>query len=735
MKDSLVIVESPTKVKTLGKFLGNNYLIRSTKGHIIDLPQKELGIKIENNFKPKYVIIKGREKILREIKTIVSKVKKIYLATDPDREGEAICFHLYEQLKKYTNGVFHRILFNEITKDAVLYAIKYPQKINQNKVEAQQARRLLDRLVGYKISPLLWQSVKGELSAGRVQSVATRLICEREDVIEKFIPKEYWEITAKLETEEKKQFEASLIKIDSKKISISDETTAKEYVEKLKTKKFLVDKIKCKQVKKRPAPPFITSTLQQEATRKLHFSVQKTMFIAQQLYEGVKLGKEGMVGLITYMRTDSTRIAFSAIEEVREYIKEKFDKIFLPLKPNYYKKTGSQDAHESIRPTLTKREPEILKSYLSNDQFALYTLIWQRFVASQMKEAIYDITTVDIKADNFLLRVSGKIIRFKGFIELYLENTENIQQSKEKEILLLPLKEKEQLILKELNPSQHFTQPPPRFTEASLVKELEENGIGRPSTYAPIISTLLERKYVEKERGKFIPTELGKLVNTILVENFPKIFKINFTAYLEEELDKVARGEVPWVKLLKDFYQPFNKELLKAQKNIKQIKKNLEEETGEICEICGKKMIKKWGRYGKFITCSGFPECKNTLPLLEGKKTETVDQKCPLCNNELLIRQGKFGKFIACSNFPGCKYTKSLSIGKCFNKGCNGEIIERKTKKGKKFYGCNCYPQCTVIFWDKPVNISCVQCGASFMIEKKSKLKCINKECRYECDK
>jgi DNA topoisomerase-1 len=727
----LVIVESPAKCKTIGKILGTDYLIKATMGHIRDLPQKELGVKIEQDFKPKYVILPDRKKIVNELLKISGQCKVIYVATDPDREGEAIGWHLAHVLKRDS---LQRITFNEITKEAVLAAIKKPEEIDLNKVSAQQARRILDRLVGYQISPLLWRYLKSGLSAGRVQSVAVRLICEREEEIKKFIPQEYWEITAQLQTENQKILEAKLLRFKKKKIEIHTQAQAEEIVQQLKTKPFLVQKISFKKKKRTPLPPFITSTLQQEAVNKLNFSAEKTMKVAQQLYEGLSLEGE-VVGLITYMRTDSTRLSAESIKEARNYIKKNWGKEYCPEKtPRYETKTLSQDAHEAIRPTSVLREPEKIKATLSSDQFKLYQLIWRRFLASQMAPAQLATTTIDILAGTYLFRASGTVVEFDGFMRLYQVSDEKTEK---KEKVLPLVKEGEKLNLKKLTPSQHFTKPPPRFTEASLVKELEEQGIGRPSTYATIINTIQLREYVKKEKGKFYPTELGTLVNKILVKNFPRILDVQFTAHLEEDLDKIERGEEEWKKVLLNFYRPFYQELQKAKLGLQGVKKDLEMPTEETCPLCGKPMKIKWGRHGRFLACSGFPQCKNTQPLLENSSSEKEEKKltesCPQCGHQLRLKTGPFGQFVACSNYPQCKFTKPLSLNiKCPQESCDGEIVERRSKKGRVFFGCTRYPKCKFMSWDKPVDKPCPSCGFRFLVEKNGKLKCANKNCRYE---
>jgi DNA topoisomerase-1 len=741
MSKSLVVVESPAKVKTISKFLGKDYTVKASMGHIRDLPEDELSVDIENGFKPKYAIIKGKSKIVNQIKESAQSVDNVLIATDPDREGEAICWHLAHELKS-TKKPISRITFNEITKTAVQNAIEHQGKIDQDLVDAQQARRILDRLVGYQISPILGKTIKWGLSAGRVQSVAVKIICDREDEIQAFISEEYWTIDASLKGEKTNPFEARLFQIGKDKAQIDNENQAKSILGDLNGKEFIVNKIERKERKKNPVPPFITSKLQQEASRKLRFPVKKTMSVAQDLYEGVELGDEGAVGLITYMRTDSTRVSEEAINSVRDYIDKNYGKDFLPDKAVHYaSKKGAQDAHEAIRPTAVERTPASLKDYLSKDQYALYDLIWKRFIASQMKPAIFDVTTVDIKAGNYLFRANGSIIKFAGFMSVYMEGIDD-EADEDKEAILPELIEGQILKCLNLIPEQHFTQPPPRYTEATLVKVLEEKGIGRPSTYATIISTIQDREYVTKDQGRFIPTEMGRLVNSALLKSFPEILDVEFTAKMETELDDIEDGKIGWVKVLDDFYKPFSKSLEKAPEAIKSVKKDMEEVTDEICELCGKNMVIKWGRFGRFYACSGYPECKNTKQLNHKETTpvepEMTDEKCEVCGSPMVIKVSRYGsKFLSCSQYPKCKATKPISLGvKCPKSDCDGFIVERRSKKGKVFYGCSKYPECDYVSWDKPVPEKCPKCNAPFLVEKSSKakgvyLKCANEECDY----
>ena len=740
MSKSLVVVESPTKVKTIGKFLGKDYIVKASMGHIRDLPESGLSVDIENGFKPQYAIIESRKKIVSEIKKAADNVDNILIATDPDREGEAICWHLAHELEKSDKPI-SRVTFNEITKNAVVNAINHPGQIDQNLVDAQQARRILDRLVGYQISPILGKTIKWGLSAGRVQSVAVRLICERENEILAFVPVEYWTIDALLKGEKTSQFEAKLFEISDKKAKIDNGEQAKSILKDLDGKDYIVDKIDRKERKKNPVPPFITSKLQQEAARKLRLPVKITMKIAQGLYEGIDLGEEGAVGLITYMRTDSTRVANEAIDSVRGFISQNYGSDYLPDKAVHYQsKKGAQDAHEAIRPTYVEKTPSDVKKFLSQDQYELYDLIWKRFVASQMKPAIYDVTTIDIKAGKYTFRANGSIIKFKGFMSVYMEGVDE-ESDEDKEAILPELKIGQKLLLINLIPEQHFTQPPPRYTEATLVKTLEEKGIGRPSTYATIISTIQDREYVKKEQGKFFPTDIGILVNNALLKSFPDVMNVEFTAKMETELDDIEEGKINWVKVLEEFYKPFSKLLEKAPETIKAAKKDMEETTDEVCDLCGKSMVIKWGRYGRFLACSGFPECRGTKQL-NGKESTPVepepsDEICEKCGNPMVIRTSKFGKFLSCSQYPKCKFTKPISIGiKCPKPNCDGDLVERRSKYGKAFYGCNKYPECDLVLWNKPVGKPCPKCNAKFLVEKTSKAKgsylvCATQGCGY----
>jgi len=731
---SLLIVESPTKVKTLSKFLGKDFTIKASVGHIKDLPKKELGVDVENDLALTYVVIEGKEKIMKELKKAAKKVDRIFLAPDPDREGEAIAWHIAGELK-------FRVEFNEITEKAVTEAIKNPRKIDLGLVDAQQARRVLDRLVGYKLSPLLWRKVRRGLSAGRVQSVALRLVVDREKEIRAFNAVEYWSITAGLEGKEPPPFDAKLFKISDKKAEINNEAETKGILDDIEGKSFGIEKIEKKKRKRSPAPPFTTSTIQQEASRKLRFTAKKTMLVAQQLYEGIELGGEGSTGLITYMRTDSVKIADEAQQEARTLITSEFGKDYLPSKPPVYKsKKSAQEAHEAIRPTSALRKPSDIKDNLTRDQFKLYELIWNRFVASQMKNALLELTSIDIRpagAEKYLFRATGTVITFPGFMKLYIESGDT---DKKEEGFLPQLSEGDILKTKDITPKQHFTQPPPRFTEATLVKELEAKGIGRPSTYATILSTIVDRKYTEKTDRKFNPTELGEVVSNLLVERFSGLMDYNFTANMENNLDKIEEGGLKWVDIVKDFYEPFDRDLKEAMEVLGRVKPE-DIPTDEICESCGKPMVNKWGRHGRFIACTGFPDCKTTRPLdtdengQKGTETQETDEKCEKCGAPMVLKTGKFGRFLACSKYPECKNTKAISIGvKCPDDG--GDLVERRTKKGKVFYSCGNYPKCKFATWYKPIKKKCPDCNAEFLAEKRTKkveqYVCLNKECNYK---
>jgi len=822
MAKNLVIVESPAKAKTINKYLGKDYLVKASIGHIKDLPSKGLGVDVDHDFEPTYELIpdskkRNNKKIVAELKKAAKEAEAIYLAADPDREGEAICQHLAEEIvpKKPAKPAF-RVMFNEITKRAVNAAFDNPRQIDGNLVDAQQARRVLDRLVGYKVSPLLCRTIGGRLSAGRVQSVALRMVVEREREIEQFIKTEYWTVGANLSAKLPPAFDARLWKIgdqtvktsgfdqDLKKneVLINDETKAGEIVAEAEKQSFVVTDVTTKERKRNPVPPFITSKLQQEASRKLGFAVKKTMMLAQKLYEGVELGAEGSVGLITYMRTDSTRVSDAALGEVRDYIDRQYGANYLPEKAVYYRsKKDAQDAHEAIRPTEIARTPDSLAQYLKPEELKLYRLIWQRFVASQMMPAVFDQTTIDIEAGRFIFRATGSVQKFDGFLKIYQEGRDEKTEDDDEAERSLPLVEKgEPLKLNSIASEQHFTEPPPRYTEATLVKALEEKGIGRPSTYAAIMSTIQEREYVEKLQGRFHPTALGKTVNDLLIDGgFDDLFNETYTARMEEELDEIEEGKIRWTKALREFYDKFEGDLKQFQHYIKDIKeKNVPTEEvclkcntpgmvqkwgrfgsylkclnceatrdaeppagsdgagnssdpqvageeaaePEVCELCGKPMQLKRGRFGPFLGCTGYPECRNIRKIgksgVAAPAPVPLDEKCPVDGAQLVKRVGRFGEFISCSNYPKCKYIKQETVGvSCPRPGCKGEIVVKKSKRGKAFYGCSEYPNCNVVYWDKPVLETCPQCNAPFLLEKTTKKDgtfryCANEDCGYK---
>ncbi len=731
MADKLIIVESPAKSRTIEKYLKGEYHVEATMGHIVDLPKKEFGIDIENGFKPKYVVIDEKKKVVSNLKKKAKNYSEIYLAADPDREGEAICYHL-KNLLNSKNKKIYRVLFNEITPTGITKALESPGDVDLNKFNAQQTRRIVDRIVGYRVSPLLWEKVKRGLSAGRVQTVALRIICEREEQIRKFQKEEYWTITAEF-VKNNTPFNSRLIEIEGKKvrignkkadITIDNKQLAEQVKKELEEGNFVVESIKRKQKRRNPLPPFITSKLQQEAARVLDFPVKKTMRIAQRLYEGIDIG-DGPVGLITYMRTDSTRISKEAIESARSFISEKFGKDELPSKPNVFStKNNAQDAHEAIRPTSVLRTPESVAKYLSKDELSLYTLIWKRFVASQMKPAIFEETEVKIKNGKYTLEASGTILKKEGFLKVY-----NPGVGKDK--LLPEIEEGEELNLNTIETKQNFTTPPPRFTEATLVKELESNGIGRPSTYATIISVIQNRAYVLMKEKKFYPTALGELVNKLLVSSFPKIFEINYTANLEKELDGIEEGKLNYLEVLKKFYTEFERFLKRAEEEMVNVKR-AGVPIGEKCEKCGAEMVKKVGKFGVFIACSNYPECKNTREVVESADGEDAngDKKhCPKCGAELVLKSGKYGKFYTCSNYPECDYRESLNGNgngaKTLDKECpkcGKPLVERKGKYGK-FIACSGYPECKYIEKEKPkeFDIVCPKCGIGKIVQRKTR--------------
>ncbi|MFP4158933.1 MAG: type I DNA topoisomerase [Desulfobacterales bacterium] len=757
MSKPLIVVESPTKVKTIKKYLGGKYNVASTVGHIKDLPQKELGIEVENGFNPKYVTIPGKQKVIKALKDAAGDAEDVYLAPDPDREGEAIAWHAADVLKKKGRS-FHRVLFHELTKNGVNKALSNPESLNENRYKAQQTRRILDRLVGYQISPILWKKVKYGLSAGRVQSVAVRMICERERAIQAFEPQEYWSITARLQGENPPGFEARLAKYKGKKVSIPDEATAAKIRDELADSEFIVEKIARKTVRRRPYPPFTTSKLQQEAIGKLRFSAKKTMTVAQQLYEGVDLGGE-TVGLITYMRTDSTRISADAAHEAKDLIAERHGNDYALDKPRFFSnKNRTQDAHEAIRPTSVKNTPEKVQPYLSKDQFALYQLIWQRFVASQMAEALIDQKNVTVSAADYKLTASGSTVRFPGFLALYQSSDDTAESvGKKKENRLPEISENQKLKLLHLEPKQHFTAPPPRFSEATLVKELEENGIGRPSTYATILSTIRDKGYVDLVKGYFHPTELGFIITDLLVENFPDILNVDFTATLENDLDKVESDEQEAVSLLNRFYELFEQRVVAAAEKMLSVK-GLGVPTGYKCPECGREARIKVGKNGPFLACEGYPECtwsrnyirteRGEIQPVEPTEEAAEGETCEKCGRHMVVKQGRYGEFLACSGYPECKHTRSINGGgqatstgvPCPEENCSGELMERKSRRGKIFYGCSRYPDCKFALWDRPVDRKCPKCGAAYLVEKETKkegrfIKCAQKGCGHKEEK
>ncbi|HEX8162841.1 MAG TPA: type I DNA topoisomerase [Pyrinomonadaceae bacterium] len=817
---NLVVVESPAKAKTIEKYLGPGYRVLASIGHIKDLPSKGLGVDVENNFEPTYEVIpdtkkRNNKKIVAALKAAAKEADNIYLAADPDREGEAICQHLAEEIvpKRPKKPTF-RVMFNEITKRAVKEAFNEPKQVNENLVDAQQARRVLDRLVGYKVSPLLCRTVGGRLSAGRVQSVALRMVVEREREIEAFVKTEYWTVTANLAAKLPPAFDARLYRVgeqtvktgafdqDVKKteILIANEEQAQGIVAEAEREKFVVSEVTTKERRRNPVPPFITSKLQQEASRKLGFPVKKTMMLAQKLYEGVEIGGEGSVGLITYMRTDSTRVSEAALAEVRDFVGAQFGAPYLPEKAVHYRsKKDAQDAHEAIRPTDVSRAPDAVAKYLGKDELRLYRLIWQRFVASQMTAAVFDQTTIDIAAGRFTFRATGSVLKFDGFLRVYEEGRDEKSDEDEEAARRLPPVEKgESLNLNKITPEQHFTEPPPRYTEATLVKALEEKGIGRPSTYAAIMTTIQDREYVERVEGRFHPTALGTTVNDLLVASFDDLFNATYTARMELALDEIEEGKLKWTDALKEFYDKFAVDLKDAERTMRAAKQQAiptdevcendgaqmvikfgrfgqflacsnypecrttreiakpagatsidadgkstaavaggaEGEQAEECELCGKPMALKRGRFGQFLGCTGYPDCRNIRKISKSGQVAaapvTLDEKCPVDGANLVRRQGRFGEFVACGNYPTCKYVKRETTGvACPKPGCRGEIVVKKSKRGKAFYGCSEYPKCDAVYWDKPVIEACPQCNAPFLLEKTTK-KGTSKSCAAE---
>ena len=816
MSKSLVIVESPAKAKTINKYLGKDYKVLASVGHIKDLPKKGLGVDVEKNFEPTYEVMPGKEKVVRELKAAAKEAETIFIATDPDREGEAIGWHIAEEVggKGKNKKPIFRVMFNEITKAAVNEAFNHAAQINENLVDAQQARRVLDRLVGYQVSPLLWDKVRRGLSAGRVQTVAVRLVAEREREIQAFVKTEYWSVTANLSAQLPPTFDAKLYKIADQtvkssgfdqgvkksEVHIKSEDEAKQILTELEGSKYVVAEVSTKEKKRNPVPPFITSKLQQEASRKLRFPVKKTMQIAQKLYEGKDVG-EGTVGLITYMRTDSTRVSEGALQEVREFVAGRYGQNYLPEKAIHYRsKKDAQDAHEAIRPTSVALAPESLAQYLDKDELALYRLIWQRFVASQMMPALFDQTTIDIAAgEKYLFRATGSVLKFDGFLAVYEEGKDEKDEEDEERAAKLPKVEKgENLKLNAVTPNQHFTEPLPRYTEATLVKMLEEKGIGRPSTYASIMTVIQDREYVEKREGKFHPTDLGFIVNDLLVESFTDLFDVQYTARMEQELDEIAEGKIKWTVSLRGFYDKFTVDLKSAQTHMKDVKRQ-EILTDEVCEKCGSKMAIKFGRFGQFLACTNYPECKSTREIVkptanangeattEGATEENpyANETCENCGKGMVLKKGRFGSFLACTGYPDCKTTRKIAKSgavmaapqllnencpdcgaqiavkqgpygeytgctackyvkrettgvACTRPGCKGEIVVKKSKRGKVFYGCSGYPECDRVYWDKPVAKVCPECQSPFLLEKYNAkkgemvLSCANEGCEYK---
>ena len=753
MKRSLVVVESPTKVKTIQKYLDATYVVKASMGHVRDLPKSQLGVDPKKGFKPRYVISPGKKKVLDELKKAAEKADALYVATDPDREGEAIGWHLAQELPVNKRKVY-RITFNEITERAVKAAFLHPGKIDLKKVDAQQARRVLDRLVGYNLSPLLWDKIQRGLSAGRVQSVAVRLIVDREREIEAFRPEEYWSLHARLRGERPPEFTATLKEVEGEKVSLPDEATTRGVMERLEGARYVVRTVTRGERRRSPAPPFITSTLQQEAGRKLGFTAKKTMTVAQQLYEGIDLGGEGPVGLITYMRTDSVQVAREAQEETRALIGKRFGREYLPETPPVYRSRGrAQEAHEAIRPSDVARDPRGLARHLTKDQLALYRLIWERFLASQMQPAVYDTVAADITAGPVpdaavakasetapvaLFRAQGQTLKFKGFTAVYVETREESEAGPEEEAesAIPPLEVGEVLALLALDPKQHFTQPPARFTEASLVKVLEELGIGRPSTYASILGTIInERGYVHRERRTLFPTQLGIEVTDLLKPFFPEIMDVEFTAQMEDSLDKIEDGDRAWVDTVREFYARFEPELRRAEKEMRNVKAGTE--TGEACPECGQPLLERWGRFGKFLACSAYPDCRYTRDLSGNERAadEPTDETCPTCGKPMVIKHGRYGKFIACSGYPECKTTKPVTLGiACPQPGCAGQLVARRSKRGRVFYGCSAYPNCTFVVWQRPVADPCPKCGAAFLTERAARGRVVRRCVREGCD-
>jgi len=744
MGKALLIVESPAKARTLKGYLGKDFQVEASVGHIKDLPKSELGVDVDNGFAPRYSVIRGKGKVVQRLKQAAKAADVIYLAPDPDREGEAIAWHIAEEIRpKRGEKPIYRVMIHEITKKGVRKALAEPGRLDPNRYNAQQARRILDRLVGYQISPILWEKVRRGLSAGRVQSVALRLVVEREREIQAFVPEEYWNLEALLEGSVPPAFKAKLRKAEGKAIRVRTADEAEAIRARLAAETFRLARIEKKERRRGPAPPFITSTLQREAFRKFRFSARKTMTLAQRLYEGVDVAGEP-VGLITYMRTDSTRLSDDAVAACRDHIRATYGPEYLPPKPvSYRTKKGAQDAHEAIRPTSMEYTPEKVRPFLEPDMFRLYKLVWDRFVACQMVPARFDETVFVIEAGPYEFRAAGEVMRFPGFMAVYVEGTDDEPADAESAEGKLPaLTEGEVLRCLKLDAQQKFTQPPPRFTESTLVKELEDKGIGRPSTYAQILSTLRDRGYVEMKERRFVPTDLGILVNDLLVANFPQVMDVGFTAQMEAELDHVEEGKRDWRELLKNFYAPFARSLERAKEQMEDVKAR-QEPTDIACDKCGKPMVIRWGRNGFFLACSAYPECRNTkeferladgtIRVVEGEPT---GESCPECGADLVIRRGRFGRFVACTKYPACKYTAPVGTGvTCPQEGCDGELVEKRSKRGRTFYSCNRYPQCDYALWDRPIPRECPDCGHPFLVEKTGRggatVRCPRRGCGY----
>ena len=735
-KRALVVVESPTKVKTIAKYLDGKYVVKASMGHVRDLPKSQLGVDPKKNFKPKYVVTPTKKKVLDDLVKAAEKADTLYVATDPDREGEAIGWHLAQELPIQKKNVF-RITFNEITERAVKAAFTKPGRIDLKKVDAQQARRVLDRLVGYSLSPLLWDKIQRGLSAGRVQSVAVRLIVDREREIHAFNPVEYWTLHARLKAKLPPDFTATLREVEGEKAALATGEQTQVLVDALAGARFVVRSVTRGERKRNPAPPFITSTLQQDAGRKLGFSAKKTMTVAQQLYEGIEVNGEGAVGFITYMRTDSVRVAAEAQQEARQWATDRIGAEYVPEAPPAYKSRGSaQEAHEAIRPSDVRRDPRSVASFLTKDQLALYRLIWERFMASQLMPALYDTVAADIVAGNTVFRAQGQTMKFKGFTAVYVESREEDDAADEDAESAVPvLEEGEVLTLLGLDPKQHFTQPPPRFTEASLIKALEELGIGRPSTYASILGTIInDRGYVHRERRTLSPTELGMAVTDKLMPFFGDIMDVGFTAQMEDHLDKVEEGELDWVATVKEFYEPFKRDLARAKKEMGSEKAGVP--IGETCPEDGGDLIERRGRFGKFIACSNYPDCKykRNLPGSERAEDQPTDDICPTCARPMVIKHGRFGKFIACSGYPECKTTKPVTLGISCPECNKGQMVERRSRKGRTFFGCSAYPDCKFVLWQRPVPEPCPTCAAPFLTERVARGRRTQRCVREGCD-